>query len=56
MKSSRREVFSFTSPEIADKVYLSLATIKWYRRKLLLKFKASNTAELVSKAKEKGFI
>lgn len=45
-----------TSPEIADKVYLSLATIKWYRRKLLLKFEASNTAELVSKAKEKGFI
>lgn len=45
-----------TSPQIADKVYLSLATIKWYRKKLLLKFEASNTAELISKAKEKGLI
>ena len=45
-----------TSPQIADKVYLSLATIKWYRKKLLIKFDASNTAELISKAKEKGLI
>ncbi len=45
-----------TSPQIADKVYLSLATIKWYRKKLLIKFDASNTAELISKAKEMGLI
>jgi len=45
-----------TSPQIADKVYLSLATIKWYRKKLLLKFDAANTAELISKAKGKGLI
>ena len=45
-----------TSPQIADKICLSIPTIKWYRKKLLLKFNASNTAELVSKAKEKGLI
>ena len=45
-----------TSPQIADKVYLSPATIKWYRKKLLIKFEAANTAELISKAKEKGLV
>lgn len=45
-----------TSPQIADKVCLSLATIKWYRKKLMTKFDAVNTAELISKAKEKGLI
>lgn len=45
-----------TSPQIADKVCLSLATIKWYRKKLMTKFDAANTAELISKAKEKGLI
>ena len=45
-----------TSPQIADKIFLSLATIKWHRKKLLEKFEAANTAELISKAKEKGFI
>ena len=43
-----------TSPQMADKIFLSLATIKWYRKRLLEKFEASNTAELISKAKEKG--
>ena len=45
-----------TSPQIADKVFLSLATIKWYRKKLMIKLDAANTAELISKAKEKGLI
>ena len=45
-----------TSPQIADKIFLSLATIKWHRKKLLEKFEVANTAELISKAKEKGFI
>lgn len=43
-----------TSPQIAEKMYLSLPTIKWYRKKLLSKFEASTAAELVIKAKEKG--
>ncbi|MBR4596575.1 MAG: helix-turn-helix transcriptional regulator [Bacteroidales bacterium] len=45
-----------TSQQIADKVYLSLATIKWYRKRLLEKFQASNSAELVSILKEKGLL
>ena len=46
----------YTSPQIADKICLSLPTIKWYRKKLLTKFEAANTAELISKAKERGLI
>ena len=46
----------YTSPQIAEKVYLSLPTIKWYRKRLLEKFDAANTAELISKAKEKSLI
>lgn len=45
-----------TSPQMADKIFLSIATIKWYRKRLLEKFDAVNTAELISKAKEKGLI
>ncbi|MBR1887165.1 MAG: response regulator transcription factor [Bacteroidales bacterium] len=44
------------SQQIADKVCLSLATIKWYRKRLLEKFQATNTAELVSILKEKGLL
>ena len=45
-----------TSPQIAEKLYLSHATIKWYRRRLLEKFDAANTADMVAKAKERGLI
>ena len=41
-----------TGPQIADKVCLSPETIKWYRKKLLVKFNAANTPELISKAKD----
>ena len=42
--------------EIADELHLSLPTIKWYRKKLLVKFDVSNTAELVSHAREDGLL
>ena len=45
-----------TSQQIADKLYLSLATIKWYRKRMLLKFEAANTADMIGKAKERGLI
>ena len=45
-----------TSPMIADRVCLSLATVKWYRRRLMEKLDASNAAELVSTAKERGLV
>lgn len=46
----------YTSQQIAAKIYLSLPTIKWYRKRLLEKFEVANSAELISKAKEKGYI
>lgn len=45
-----------TSAQIADKLFLSLPTIKWYRRRLLMKFDAKNTAEMLSKAREQGLL
>ncbi len=45
-----------TSPQIAAKLYLSLPTIKWYRRRLLERFDAKNTSEMVAKAKEQGLL
>ncbi|MBQ9666520.1 MAG: response regulator transcription factor [Bacteroidaceae bacterium] len=36
-----------TNPEIAQKLYMSTETIKWYRKRLLAKFKVKNTVELV---------
>ena len=46
----------YTSPQIADTLCLSPETIKWYRKKLLVKFDVSNTAELVSRAREDGLL
>lgn len=45
-----------TSPQIAEKLFLSLPTIKWYRRKLLEKFDAANSADLIARAKERGLV
>lgn len=45
-----------TSQQIADKLYLSLPTIKWYRKRMLVKFEAANSADMVAKAKERGLI
>ncbi|MDY6277209.1 MAG: LuxR family transcriptional regulator [Bacteroidales bacterium] len=38
----------YTTPQIANGVGLSPETVKWYRKKLLVKFDVSNTAELIS--------
>ena len=42
----------YTSPQIADCLNLSPETVKWYRKKLLIKFDVANTAELVLRAKD----
>jgi len=39
-----------TNPQIAEQIFLSPETIKWYRKKLLVKFEAANSAELIGKA------
>ena len=46
----------YTTPQVADCLHLSPETIKWYRKKLLVKFDVANTTELVLKAKEAGLI
>ena len=56
-----REILSLiasglTSPQIAEKLYLSLPTIKWYRKRMLQKFEAANTADMIAQAKERGLI
>ena len=45
-----------TAPQIADRICLSPETVKWYRKKLLVKFDCSNIAELISKAKDSGIL
>ena len=46
----------YTTTQIAGALSLSQETIRWYRKKLLVKFDVSNAAELVSTAKENGVI
>ena len=46
----------YTAPQIAEALSLSSETIRWYRKKLLSKLDVSNTAELISTAKDLGLI
>ena len=43
-----------TNPQMAEALFLSPETIKWYRKKLLVKFDVPTAAALVSKAKDLG--
>lgn len=45
-----------TTPEIAEKLFLSPLTIESHRRNLLQKFKVNNAASLIHKATEMKFI
>jgi DNA-binding CsgD family transcriptional regulator len=45
-----------TNPQIAEALFLSPETIKWYRKKLLVKFDVPTSAALVSKAKDLGLV
>lgn len=46
----------YTSARIAAELSLSTETIRWYRKKLLLKFDADNAVALVRKASDSGII
>ena len=46
----------YTTPQIAEGLGLSPETVKWYRKKLLVKFDVANTAELTSTVKDMGLI
>ena len=45
-----------TTPLIAARMCLSSETIKWYRRRIMQKFSASTSAEVVRKAIEENII
>ena len=45
-----------TSKEIAKRLFLTEQTIKWRRQRLLAKFDARNTAEMLSKARGQGLL
>ncbi len=45
-----------TSRQIASNLSLSSETIKWYRKRMLAKFNADNTAQMVRQALESGII
>lgn len=45
-----------TSQQIASNLSLSSETIKWYRKRMLAKFNADNTAQMVRQALESGII
>ena len=45
-----------TSKDIAKRLFLTEQTIKWRRQRLLAKFDARNTAEMLSKAREIGLL
>ena len=45
-----------TSPEIAEDLSLTLPTIKWYRKRLKVKFKVDSTAQLIRVAIEQKLV
>jgi len=45
-----------TNPQIAEVLFLSPETIKWYRKKLLVKFRVATSAALTAKAKDQGLL
>ena len=45
-----------TTPLIAAEMNLSPETVKWYRKRIIRKFSATTSAEVVKKAIEKNII
>ena len=45
-----------TSEQIAEQLCLSLVTIKWYRKRLRIKFDVGTTVEMIRKALLAGLI
>jgi len=53
---ARHAAEGMTAQEIADAMYLSPETIKWYRKRMLRKADARNFAELIARLKDDGII
>jgi len=45
-----------TAQEIADAMFLSIETIKWYRKRMLRKADAKNFSELIAMLKDQNII
>ena len=45
-----------TTPKIAEELHLSPETIKWHRKRMLAKFSAITSAEMVRRAIEAGIL
>lgn len=45
-----------TSPQIAERLCLSVPTIKWYRKKLKAKFDVETTVQMIRKAIDQDLI
>lgn len=45
-----------TAQEIADAMFLSLETVRWYRKRMLRKADARNFPELIARLKDEGII
>lgn len=45
-----------TTPKIAEELHLSTETVKWHRKRMLAKFSATTSAEMVKRAMEAGIL
>ncbi len=45
-----------TTPKIAEELHLSPETVKWHRKRMLAKFSATTSAEMVRRAIEAGIL
>ncbi|MCQ2134689.1 MAG: helix-turn-helix transcriptional regulator [Bacteroidales bacterium] len=53
---ARHAAEGMTAQEIAEAMFLSPETIKWYRKRMLRKADARNFAELIARLKDDGII
>ena len=53
---ARHAAEGMTAQEIADAMYLSPETIKWYRKRMLRKADARNFAELIARLKDENIL
>lgn len=45
-----------TTPKISEELHLSPETVKWHRKRMLAKFSATTSAEMVRRAIEAGIL
>lgn len=53
---ARHAAEGMTAQEIADAMFLSPETIKWYRKRMLRKADARNFAELIARLKDENIL